>query len=733
MQDNEHQPTRSAHAHPDRPTPSSPYLRLIPCLLTGLALASPPASTQGNDYDCSDYFDISNCGFHIDSITWSYKVKAKARTRKCKDKGKLRDSVQLSILGPDSDSAGVVFSPDPGERESYAAAHSEISYTIDPADNTRVHGSVRAHGTSFADLGDEDSCHSTFSWFSRKSARAKAKSWSKVVVKWFEPGLQQLVCGVITTGGSWINKSRRVGDGTRSVIRDPVVVRHTDEETGVVSTWELSHVRSVVGRGTGFTQWDRYFQDTAVQMLVNTAENMTFEFVIESPVIDNTEWGTLRIAVKDSVVTESVQTGVFATLTGVPAVGHPYLFMFPLPDYQYTFNLPVQPNPLILGHGVEVIIDCGAHNLGIPDDNPYSECTLLTDLGIGFEDSDISTPETGDIDLGFNAHVDRSHVAVPLEVPAGRDVRLDAMIVPLFQRNAPPGVATINAAYVQLWSGDPMSGGTLIGGDMTTNVLALEDHPPEVPPFLYDVDEDVDVYRVHATSPTNAQRRVQEAFVRLDGLPLLTNGTYYLEMAFESTGPEEPEVIPCNDVEQPGRVYDVVGNAWQVAQDSLSNRPVHFIVTVFAEEQIGDMDPNCDPLSNSTGLPAMIALTGTGTAGDLLLGTCFQGPPANFGYFISGPNPGLYIVPPGSSGIICIGPPAFRYNSAALGQVFQFDPFGVSQAQVGGGRSLLPTDGSYAPVPAAMAGESRAFQAWFRDFNPAQTSNFSESKIVMFQ
>ncbi|MCP3917921.1 MAG: hypothetical protein GY711_20430 [bacterium] len=145
---------------------------------------------------------------------------------------------------------------------------------------------------------------------------------------------------------------------------------------------------------------------------------------------------------------------------------------------------------------------------------------------------------------------------------------------------------------------------------------------------------------------------------------------------------------------------------------------------------LGTLDTACNALPNSSGLAAAIELIGTGNAGDPIAGTATQGPADQFGYFISGPNPGLYITPPGSSGIICIGNPQFRYDSVPAGQVFQFDAAGISDRVVGDGPSDLPTDGSYAPVPAVLAGESRAFQAWYRD---GMTSNFSESKIVTFQ
>ncbi|MCP3915110.1 MAG: hypothetical protein GY711_06115 [bacterium] len=152
--------------------------------------------------------------------------------------------------------------------------------------------------------------------------------------------------------------------------------------------------------------------------------------------------------------------------------------------------------------------------------------------------------------------------------------------------------------------------------------------------------------------------------------------------------------------------------------------------------ELGQDDPQCNVIPNSTGLPAQATLLGSGVAGDDIRAFVVQGPPGGFGYFITGPISGLYIVPPGSVGTICIATPAiYRYSTAALGQVFQFDGAGESIPTSPASPGLddvvvLPTDGSYAPVPAVGPGESRAFQAWYRD---APTSNFSNSVRVNFQ
>ena len=318
---------------------------------------------------------------------------------------------------------------------------------------------------------------------------------------------------------------------------------------------------------------------TAPRTLRNTAENMTFEYVIDSPAIPANERGTLRIAVENSVVTESTQTGVFGFLPGVPPVNAPKDFEFRLEGVPYTYSIPVSDNPPPPGHLVELTLDTGAHATQLPSGNAFPECTLITDIGTGFDSADISAPPSGDSDLGFNVKLNTMHVAIPLEVPAGDSVALDAMLVPLFQRDAPTAIATIDAAYVRLWSGDPMLGGVLIGGDLVTNRLELDDAGN------FDVDGDIDVYRVLQSAPTDADRRIQEAMVGLDDLPLLSPGLYYLEMAFEGlTTLADPEIVPCawNDAGAPGLVFDVAMGQWAVAADSQSNRVLHFPVTVFA-------------------------------------------------------------------------------------------------------------------------------------------------------
>ncbi|MCP3920248.1 MAG: hypothetical protein GY711_32380 [bacterium] len=180
------------------------------------------------------------------------------------------------------------------------------------------------------------------------------------------------------------------------------------------------------------------------------------------------------------------------------------------------------------------------------------------------------------------------------------------------------------------------------------------------------------------------------------------------------------------DVMALGLVYGVaVYEAQLSAAEIIAHRDAYFMGGL----GLGSPDTMCLPLPNSTGFAAALSLFGTGNAGEVVNASVSSGPAGEFGYHISGPNPGLYFTPPGAAGIICIGGPQFRYNNVGLGHVFQFDASGVSMSVVGGGDQELPTDGSFVPVPAVMSGDSRAFQAWYRD---GPTSNFSDSLIVTF-
>ena len=90
--------------------------------------------------------------------------------------------------------------------------------------------------------------------------------------------------------------------------------------------------------------------------------------------------------------------------------------------------------------------------------------------------------------------------------------------------------------------------------------------------------------------------------------------------------------------------------------------------------------------------------------------------------FLNSMSPG-FVIPPGSQGNLCLGGGIGRYRD----DVMSTGPAGSMS---------LALDLTQTPTPSgrttAQAGETWYFQAWFRDKNPTQTSNFTDAVAVTF-
>lgn len=102
-----------------------------------------------------------------------------------------------------------------------------------------------------------------------------------------------------------------------------------------------------------------------------------------------------------------------------------------------------------------------------------------------------------------------------------------------------------------------------------------------------------------------------------------------------------------------------------------------------------------------------------------------QMPPNQFGYFVCGTDVGSFI-PPGSQGRLCLGGSLGRYNRT-VGEILNSGPSGSFSLAID--TSAMPTN----PNQPILAGQSWTFQAWHRDLNPGQTSNFTRAVEVIFQ
>ncbi|MFC2107437.1 T9SS type A sorting domain-containing protein [Bacteroidota bacterium] len=93
--------------------------------------------------------------------------------------------------------------------------------------------------------------------------------------------------------------------------------------------------------------------------------------------------------------------------------------------------------------------------------------------------------------------------------------------------SGPP--STITGGYVQIWDGDPTAGGSVIWGDLTTNIM--------IDTYWSDI------YRVTETTMGATNRPVMEVVCGTAGL-VLAPGTYWLEFSLAGSGASGPWTPP---------------------------------------------------------------------------------------------------------------------------------------------------------------------------------------------
>ena len=124
--------------------------------------------------------------------------------------------------------------------------------------------------------------------------------------------------------------------------------------------------------------------------------------------------------------------------------------------------------------------------------------------------------------------------------------------------------STITGVYVQIWSGDPTAGGTVVWGDQTTNRLQRTGFS--------------NVYRALNTTPTDCNRRIQDVVATVGvNLPA---GTYWIEWGYTGTlasGPWCPPVTISGQAVT-GNAKQHLAGVWSEALNGTSANGAPFIV-----------------------------------------------------------------------------------------------------------------------------------------------------------
>jgi hypothetical protein len=190
-----------------------------------------------------------------------------------------------------------------------------------------------------------------------------------------------------------------------------------------------------------------------------------------------------------------------------------------------------------------VKIQTGDAQWDAPADILYDNGSLVNFPGGGFGGADASVLETalGLSTYGFGSQVSATNsMADDFVVPAP-GWQVDEVMLFAYQTGSTT-TSTITEVRVQIWDGDPTAGGTVIFGDLTTNVMTNTTWS--------------NIYRAIDTNPVASNRpiMVQTASLGVE----LTPGTYWIEYQFDGTLASGPWAPPITILSTP-----TTGNAKQ--------------------------------------------------------------------------------------------------------------------------------------------------------------------------
>jgi len=178
-----------------------------------------------------------------------------------------------------------------------------------------------------------------------------------------------------------------------------------------------------------------------------------------------------------------------------------------------------QGQAIINGHGGTPIWEA-------PDAVLYDQSELVNDPGGGAGGADRSYIESalGHTLFGWGHQFQLTYsMADDFTIPAGEEWTIDELTTFAYQTNATT-TSTITGVYAQIWDGDPTAGGTVVWGDLLTNLMTNTEWS--------------NIYRTTDTDPTNTARAIMVQTSTIG--TTLTEGTYWLEISTDgslSSGP----------------------------------------------------------------------------------------------------------------------------------------------------------------------------------------------------
>jgi len=193
-------------------------------------------------------------------------------------------------------------------------------------------------------------------------------------------------------------------------------------------------------------------------------------------------------------------------------------------------------------------------NIPIPYDGPmdvlWDNGPMATHPGGGFGGADASALQTalGMTVYGFG-HAISTGYSVADDFTVSGDWTIEELHFFAYQTGSTI-TPTINAYHVEIYDGDPSSGGTVIWGDWTTNVFTSATF--------------TNIYRVLDTDLLNSQRPIMESVCEVSPALVLPAGTYWIRWQAGGTlssGPWQPPVTVLGSTGT-GNAYQETGGVY---------------------------------------------------------------------------------------------------------------------------------------------------------------------------
>jgi len=553
----------------------------------------------------------------------------------------------------------------------------------------------------------------------KRAASAKAEAKSKLKLKL--EGDKAGAAGAKGFGGAWVNRQNLLRKSKRKaqVVSDPLVARIFDSAGTLVGEWETVRIDSTV-RGDGETRIDSFGSVGGLsQAIYNSAPDMELYIRIGSPIVQLSDRGVLHVVVENNVITKRVLTGRFASVVGIPALNSTSgAWIAPIDLEGIDYDMLPHVSPLSGPTRVEFEMSGGSHSEA-EGGLAGQVCSLVTDIGRGFDFADISSMPAADSELGLSCL--HNVTALLDHVTLDFHATLDHLVVPYIVPGAPPGTAPA-AVYVRLFDGNPAFGGTLLYGSLGT---------PQ--PFNPSVDvESREVYRVSGSNQLSATHHVNEVRIDLSLAPTVPDNTaIWIEVSMIPPAAFADIQIPpspfADNSQDAAHEFSFASGSFAPRVDAGSGRLLCLPFELYATPYEAPVVAYCTAGTTTNGCLASISANANpnvaNNAGVTIAVANVEGQKQGL-IFYGVDNSSFPPVPwgSGSTSFLCVKSPTQRTGPQSSG------------GSVGAcnGALALNWDAFVSANPTAIgvpfgAGDKVYVQAWFRDPPAPKTTNLSNA------